>query len=172
MALRTSGRYILIGLSEALLVAACTRGTRVPPPTTGNVVPVLKVTDGDTIHVRYVGRDTRVRLIGVNTPEVPWYGGRGQCFGVQAGLYARRRLSGRAVRLTFDVAPRDRYGRLLAYVYLGPELFNLTLVRLGYAVADPVRPDTAMAVQFASAEAVARTSGRGLWSACPGRAPP
>jgi len=128
---------------------------------------VLRVTDGDTIHVRYAGTDTRVRLIGVNTPEVPWYGGRGECFGVEAGLYARHRLSGKAVRLSFDVERRDRYGRLLAYVYVGPELFNLTLVRLGYAVADPVPPDTRMASAFARAEADARAAGMGRWSACP-----
>ena len=140
------------------------------------MVPVLKVTDGDTIHVRYQGRDERVRLIGVNTPEVPWYGGRAQCFGVEAARYARDRLSGRMVRLGFDVARRDRYGRLLAYVFLGPELFNLTLVQRGYAVAEPVRPDTAKAASFAAAESSARRERIGLWSACPdrrgSRAPP
>ena len=71
------------------------------------------------------------------------------------------------VRLGFDVARRDRYGRLLAYVFLGPELFNLTLVQRGYAVADPVRPDTAMAASFAAAESIARRKGMGLWTACP-----
>ena len=130
-------------------------------------VPVTKVTDGDTIHVVYQGHDERVRLIGVDTPEVPWYGGKEECFGVQAGLYARKRLSGRSVRLRFDVNLRDRYGRLLAYVYLGPELFNLTLVRLGYARADPVPPDTRMASTFDQAEREAHSAGRGLWSACP-----
>jgi micrococcal nuclease len=130
-------------------------------------VPVLTVTDGDTIHVRYLGRDERVRLIGVDTPEVPWYGGRGECFGAQAGLYARSRLQGQTVRLAFDVQLRDRYGRLLAYVYLGPELFNLTLAQMGYATADPIPPDTRMAAAFGSAEQEARSAGRGLWSACP-----
>ena len=166
-------RAIRISLTLlAALVAACSSRPIRASSTTASLVPVTKVTDGDTIHVTYLGRDERVRLIGVDTPEVPWYGGKSECYGVEAGLYARRRLSARSVRLGFDVTRRDRYGRLLAYVYLGGELFNLTLVRLGYAVADPVRPDTAMAVQFASAEAVARTSGRGLWFACPGRAPP
>ena len=154
-------------LAIVMVGAACSSGARPPPTGKGDVVPVLKVTDGDTIHVRYAGRDERVRLIGVNTPEVPWYGGPGQCFGVDAGQYARRRLSGRTVELAFDVARRDRYGRLLAYVYLGPELFNLTLVRLGYAVADPVPPDTAMAGRFESAESEARSLRRGLWAACP-----
>jgi micrococcal nuclease len=128
---------------------------------------VTKVTDGDTIHVTYQGHDERVRLIGVDTPEVPWYGGKEECYGVAAGLYARRRLTGRSVRLAFDVERRDHYGRLLAYVYLGRELFNLTLVRLGYATADPVAPDIGMAPSFSLAEAQARAAGRGLWSACP-----
>ena len=48
----------------------------------------------------------------------------------------------------------DRYERLLAYVYLGKELFNLTLVQEGYATADPVPPDDRMATTFASAEAM------------------
>jgi micrococcal nuclease len=131
-----------------------------------DVVSVLKVTDGDTIHVLYEGRDERVRLIGIDTPEVPWYGGEEECFGVEAGLYARNRLSGRRVRLEFDVERRDRYDRLLAYVYVGKEMFNLTLVRQGYATAYPVRPDTRWIALFASAESAARAAGRGLWSVC------
>jgi micrococcal nuclease len=128
--------------------------------------PVTKITDGDTIRVTFQGRDERVRLIGVDTPEVPWYGGQGGCFGVEAGLFARGRLSGQSVRLAFDVDRRDRYGRLLAYVYLDQELFNLTLVRLGYARADQVPPNTRLAREFARAEGEARSARRGLWSAC------
>lgn len=108
-----------------------------------------------------------MRLIGVNTPEVDWYGGEAQCFGDEAGRYAQGRLNAATVRLAFDVDLRDRYGRLLAYVYLGDELFNLTLVQQGYARADPVPPDTKMAAQFASAEDQAKQADRGLWSACP-----
>ena len=131
-----------------------------------DVVRVLKVTDGDTIHVLYEGRDERVRLIGIDTPEVPWYGGKEECFGVEAGVYARERLAGRTVRLVFDAERRDRYERLLAYVYVGNELFNLTLVRLGYATAYPVSPDTRLAAVFEQAEAMARAARSGLWSAC------
>jgi micrococcal nuclease len=129
---------------------------------------VTKVTDGDTIHVTYRGKDERVRLIGVDTPEVAWYGGHGKCFGPEAGRYTQSRLDGATVSLHFDVGLRDRYGRLLAYVYLGDELYNLTLVQLGYARADPVPPDTRMAGAFSDAQAEARAAGRGLWSACPG----
>ena len=128
---------------------------------------MTKVTDGDTIHVTYLGHEERVRLIGIDTPEVSWYGGRGECFGEEAGQYSRRRLSDQKVRLAFDVEARDRFGRLLAYVFLGGELFNLTLVKLGYARADAVPPDTARAAQFSAAEQEARAEGLGLWSACP-----
>jgi micrococcal nuclease len=151
-----------------LVVGCATASTRAPPPAgAGGEVLVTKVTDGDTIHVTYLSRDERVRLIGVDTPEVPWYGGKGECFGVEAGLFSRGRLAGRSVRLAFDTDRRDRYGRLLAYVYVRSELFNLTLVSLGYARADPVAPDTRRAAEFARAEAQARAAGRGLWAACP-----
>src|SRR5207237_3486334 len=102
-----------------------------------------------TTHVLLEGRDQRVRLIGINTPEVDWYGGQAECFGAAAGLFARRRLAGGTVRLAFDTDRYDPYGRVLAYVYVGPELFNLTLVQDGYARADPGPPDTRMASTFA-----------------------
>jgi micrococcal nuclease len=160
---------IALLLTFALMVGSCSYGPA--PPGQPGSVPVLKVSDGDTVHVLYKGEDERVRLIGVDTPEVDWHGGRAECFGAQAGEYARRRLSGRSIRLRFDVELRDRFRRLLAYVYVGNELFNLTLVRLGYARADPIRPDVRLATAFAAAEREARASGRGLWSACPDQAP-
>ena len=127
---------------------------------------VTSTVDGDTVHVRIEGRDEKVRFIGVDTPEVGWYGGGDQCDGVAAALYTRHRLSGRSVRLDFDVRLRDVYGRLLAYVYVGTELFNLTLVQRGFATNDPVPPDTRMEATFAGAEATARAAATGLWSAC------
>ncbi|HEX2267506.1 MAG TPA: thermonuclease family protein, partial [Actinomycetota bacterium] len=99
-------------------------------------------------------------------PEVPWYGGSGECFGVEAARYAKRRLQGRLVRLEFGADRRDRYGRILAYVYLDDELFNLTLMRLGYAAADPVSPNTRLASLFARAQVRAQAAGEGLWSRC------
>src|SRR5712691_2195639 len=165
---------LVVAVFTAMLFASASscagRPQRGPPDTSGAAIArVTRVTDGDTVHVLLAGRDERIRFIGVDTPEVPWYGGQGQCFGVQAGLYTRSRLAGRVVRLSFDVARRDRYGRMLAYMYLGDELVNLTLVRLGYARADPVPPDTRMEQIFAAAEDAARLARRGLWSACPGR---
>ncbi len=156
----------LIGV--LILGSTCAPRTSEPSsrPSPG-VARVAKVTDGDTIRVLYRGRDERVRLIGIDTPEVPWYGGPEECFGVEAANYARRRLEGRAVRLISGAERRDRYGRLLAYVYLDGELFNLTLVRLGFATADPVPPNTRLAQLFARAEGRARAAGEGMWSRCP-----
>ncbi len=164
---RRVGSLILVAALATGCGSASTRAPASDRPGSDDVVPVTKVTDGDTIHVTYQGHDERVRLIGIDTPEVPWYGRRGECFGVQAGLFARERLLRRSIRFSFDTDRRDRYGRLLAYVYLDRELFNLTLVRLGYARADPVPPDIRLAARFSRAEGEARAAGRGLWSACP-----
>ena len=124
------------------------------------------MTDGDTIRVIVGGREEPVRLIGIDTPEVDWYGGDPECFGERAGLYTRRRLAGREVRLAFDVDRRDRYDRLLAYVFVTDEHFNLTLVRHGYAIALEVSPNLRYASAFQRAEERAREEGLGLWSAC------
>jgi micrococcal nuclease len=160
-------------LAALAVAGACASasGSGRAPRVGGTTVTVTKVTDGDTIHVTYQGRDESVRLIGVDTPEVSWYGGKAECFGEEAGLYTRGRLDGRTIRLEFDEDLRDRYDRLLAYVLVGDELYNLTLVELGYATADPVPPDTARAAAFAGAERDAKAERRGLWSACPNSIP-
>jgi micrococcal nuclease len=158
-----------LALSGAL--AACGRGPahRSPSPTgtEGPLVPVTRVVDGDTIHVRLNGRDERVRFIGIDTPEVAHGGRPAECFGERAADETRRRLEGRSVRLAFDVDLRDRFGRLLAYAYDTDGLVNLALVREGYAIVLTVPPDTGMASAFEHAEADARAAGRGLWAACP-----
>lgn len=162
-----------LGLAVVLsmaLVGGCVRPARPaagPSASPGPVYRVTGVTDGDTFHVRIGGRDERVRMIGIDTPEVPWYGGRGDCFGPEAGRYSKRRLTGASVRLVFDAERRDRYGRLLAYAYLGSELFNLTLVERGYARVETVRPNTRFQAAFAAAQAAAQAAGIGRWSACP-----
>lgn len=157
---------VVVLVLVAGVISSCSGLGEHPETLQAETVRVLKVTDGDTIHVLRNRRDESVRLIGVDTPEVAWYGGKGECFGPQAGLYTRRRLGGRIVHLAFDAELHDRYGRLLAYVYLDAELFNLTLVRLGYATALPVAPNTRFRSRFAVAEAAARRMGLGLWSTC------
>jgi micrococcal nuclease len=101
----------------------------------GPVVTVSRVVDGDTVEIdQSVDGLTDVRLIGVDTPETshPTYGE--QPYGQQAKEFTVSRLEGERVALDFDVEKTDRYGRLLAYVWLPDgSMFNETLVREGYA---------------------------------------
>jgi micrococcal nuclease len=126
---------------------------------------VLEVTDGDTVEVRLGGRAEDVRYIGIDTPEVdPSIGV--ECFGPEASRLNERLVGGRRVRLVFDDELRDRYGRLLAYVYVGKVLINAEIVRRGYARTLTIPPNTDRAAVLARLERAAGRTGRGLWSAC------
>src|SRR5207302_4566860 len=99
---------------------------------------VLSVHDGDTITVQLADRKEKVRLIGIDAPEIdqaPW--------GIQARDALRGLLDGKTVRLETDITVRDQYRRLLAYVYVGEMLVNLELVRQGQAVLYTVPPNVA-----------------------------
>ena len=91
-----------------------------------------------------------------------------QCYGQQAAEFNARLVAGEQVRLVRDVEQRDRYGRLLAYVYrVGDGLFvNAELARRGYAQPLAIPPDVRHAERFAKLAREAREHGRGLWSAC------
>jgi micrococcal nuclease len=121
---------------------------------------VLRVVDGDTVDVELDGRRERVRLIGVDTPEVH---GSVEHYGEEASAFAKERLTGAEVSLELDAEERDRYGRLLAYLWLGDEMFNETLVREGYAQVMTVPPNVKYADRFVTLEREAREAGRGLW---------
>jgi micrococcal nuclease len=131
-------------------------------------VPVERVVDGDTIIVALRGLDVRVRLIGVDSPESVKPDTPVQCFALAASHFTTSRLSGRRVRLEFDVDRFDRYGRTLAYVWLGRTLFNQELVARGFAVVETVPPDVKYVARFLAAQRDAREHDLGLWRACPG----
>ena len=91
---------------------------------------MVDVTDGDTIRVRVRRREESVRYIGIDTPESVIPGERPECFGKRAARLQRRAGRGRGrVTLVFGAERRDRYGRLLAYVYLGERFVNAEIVR-------------------------------------------
>jgi micrococcal nuclease len=135
------------------------------PPMTARV---LRVVDGDTILVAVGGRQERVRYIGVDTPETVKPRAPVECFGKRASAANRRLVGGREVRLVADVEARDRYGRLLAYVYRADDgLFvNEALLRGGYATTLTIAPNVHFADRFAALARQARDAGQGLWSAC------
>jgi micrococcal nuclease len=127
----------------------------------------VRVVDGDTIHVMREGRDVTIRLIGVDAPEVDWYGGRAECFGARAGRFLMELLDGERVRLEDDLDPLDPHGRTLAYAYLSSgRMVNLLLVREGFATVTIFAPNDRHEAPLRAAEADARDRGAGLWSAC------
>jgi micrococcal nuclease len=131
---------------------------------------VVRVVDGDTIHVRVDGHLEKVRYIGVNTPEVHHPSKGEEPGGREAHAVNRRLVEGKRVRLELDVQSRDRYGRLLAYVYLaggGREFVNAELVRRGFARTLTIAPNTDYASRFTALQRQAQSARLGLWRACP-----
>jgi len=130
---------------------------------------VVRVVDGDTIHVQVGGTRETVRYIGVDTPESVKPGTPVECFAKRASAFNHRLVDGEEVRLVRDAEARDRYGRLLAYVYRvrDKRFVNAALVRRGYAVPLTIPPNVAHAEQFRKLASAARRAGRGLWSSCP-----
>ena len=132
------------------------------PPAT-----VTRVVDGDTAHVLFRGRDLTVRFIGVDTPETVAPGQPIECYGPEASQFTTRQLTGRRIRLEFDVDRIDPFGRTLAYLWMRDgSLFNETLVHRGFATVATYPPDTRYVERFEAAQRVAKAAGRGLWGAC------
>ena len=118
--------------------------------------------DGDTI---IVFPEAVIRLIGVNTPETvrpehpvePW--------GPEATAFTKHFLCAGTVRLSFDRERVDRYGRFLAYVWVGDEMLNEALLRAGLARYEPqFRYSESVKRRFRQAEQVAKREGLGIWS--------
>jgi len=128
---------------------------------------VVRVVDGDTIHVRVNGRIEKVRYIGVNTPETHHPTKGEEPGGHEATEVNRRLVEGKIVRLKLDVQERDRYGRLLAYVYVGDTMVGAELVRLGYAQVMTIPPNVRHQELFLKLEREAREAARGLWKVEP-----
>ena len=179
-------RALLSGAAAVavLLIGSCSRGnppsattpgapittsvdaTTMSGPQRGSNALVARVVDGDTVEVEFRGRTLTVRLIGIDTPESVAPGEPVQCFGLEASSYTAERLEGESVRLQFDIERIDPYGRTLAYVWLGDELFNETLVREGYAFVTTYPPDVRYVDRFRAAQREARSAGRGVWGRC------
>ena len=123
------------------------------------VAEVVSVTDGDTIRVVMPdGTNEPVRLIGIDAPE------DGLLLDQEATEYLADLVLGKKVRMVVDVSDRDRFERLLRYVYVGDLFVNEEMVRAGLAVARRYRPDTAMAEVLEAAQAGAEQGALGLFS--------
>lgn len=132
------------------------------PVPAGRVVTVSSITDGDTFRAG----EERVRLIGIDTPEVA---GEVECYGAEASAALERLIPvGTSVTLVSDVDTVDRYERTLAYVFRTDDGLdvNLAMATDGFATPLTVPPNVAREDDFADAAASAREAGRGLWAAC------
>jgi micrococcal nuclease len=118
------------------------------------------------VEASFRGREIDVRLIGVDTPETVHPTEPVECFGPAASRFTERHLEGERVRLTFDVELQDRFGRTLAYVWLGGKLFNERLVREGFATVATFPPNVRYVERFLAAQRFARNNDRGLWGGC------
>ncbi len=136
-------------------------------PTETIEVSVVRVIDGDTIKVLYTGKPESVRLIGIDTPEITR--GKNEPFGAQAGAFLEALLADRMVLIEFDVGQRDRYGRLLAYVWAqgdgdpAPILVNAQLARWGYAQLLTIPPNVKYVERLRKAVGAARLARLNLW---------
>jgi micrococcal nuclease len=155
-----------------VLLAACGTERSAPSaPAAPGAARVVRPVDGDTVVVEIDGREERVRLIGIDTPESVAPERPVECFGPEAKARTAALLpAGTAVRLERDVEARDKYDRLLAYVFRAEDdlLVNLVLVEEGYAESVAYPPNVARQGELDAAEAAARRTGRGLWPACGG----
>ena len=146
-------------------------------PNSLHFVRVSRVVDGDTIDVMFENgaKPERVRLIGVDTPETK-HPNRGiEYYGKEASDFTTTALLNRDVWLQFDVGPRDRYQRLLGYVWtekpndgmneqeIREKMFNARLLLDGYAQVMTIQPNSKYADIFVKFQREARENNRGLW---------
>lgn len=164
----------LSGCTAAAAPAATAAPTVASTPLAANAT-VQAIVDGDTIDVLIDGRSERVRLIGLDTPEVAHPGtperpgNPAECFGDASAAFTTDLIPvGTEVRLERDVVGRDDYGRVLAYVYRATDgvFVNYELLRQGYAQPLTIAPNDAHAERFVEAARHAEADGAGLWVAC------
>lgn len=117
--------------------------------------------DGDTVTLQ---EGERVRLLGINTPEVESSKRRGEPGGETARLWLKKAVEGKKVRLETDVTRRDKYGRLLAHLFLEDgRHINLELVEQGLAIASIYPPELKYVGPLLQAQQRAEQAGRGIW---------
>ncbi|WP_121613008.1 thermonuclease family protein [Mesobacillus foraminis] len=126
---------------------------------------VLSVIDGDTLKVRLEnGREERVRLTLIDTPETKHPKVGVQPFGKEASKFTTAQLNGKNILLEMDVQERDRYGRILAYVWTGDQLFNEILIERGLARVAEYPPNIKYVDRFRSIQKKAQAAEIGIWS--------
>ena len=158
-----NNKQIALPVSQPKPTQATVVATVSPTATHGTeYAKVVAVVDGDTIKIE--GGEL-VRYIGMNTPETVAPGRPVECFGKEASNKNKELVLGKTVMLEKDVSNRDRYGRLLRYVWDGDTMINEKLVKEGYAQVSTYPPDVKYEETFIQAQREARHNNSGLWGA-------
>lgn len=161
------------GLAVTLMAAGCTPQER--PAETQTVVTaaeaaeVVAVVDGDTIDVKTSTGESRVRIIGIDTPEIGRDGAAGDCYAIEARNFLDELLYGRTVELQSDStqADADTYGRLLRHVDVDRQSAAVLAIAAGTGYEYTYDTPYAGQADHLAAEAAARDEHVGLWGACP-----
>jgi micrococcal nuclease len=133
------------------------------------IATVVAPVDGDTLTVRLGGRRQDVRLIGVDTPETKHPHKPVECGGPEASAFTASQFPrGTKIEIQRDVEARDRFGRLLAYVFRQHDglFLNKALLEHGLAAAYPFEPNTLFSIEFAALALTAQRNGVGMWAMC------
>ncbi len=172
---KTTRLILALLLALSLAAGGCAQATSPGAASTDvtfDAARVVRVIDGDTIEVEFAdGTRDKVRFIGIDTPEDTT---EVEPYGPEATAYTTGALAGRSVFLEYDVEPRDKYGRLLAYVWtdipdevtdetIRQHLFNARLLLDGYASLLTIPPNVAYVDYFKDYEREARDADLGLW---------
>lgn len=171
-----SRRFAGLVIALLLLFGPFVASAESPPkgiPESAEQATVVSVSDGDTIHVQLAdGTEEPLRLIGIDSPETEHPTKPDGCFGAESRDHLTTLLTpGRIVWLETDKSDRDRYDRLLRYVWAVKKdgkvfMVNEVEVRDGYAIAKRYSPDTHYAKRLEKAQAKARKKAAGMWKAC------
>ena len=133
-----------------------------------NKLIVSKVIDGDTVELN---TGQRLRYIGIDTPEIN-FGKDPECFAIQAKEFNKKLVENKKIDIEKDVSEKDKFGRLLRYVYVENDsttsaiFVNEYLVRQGYAIVSTYPPDIAHIEDLLTAQQEARENNRGMWKNC------
>ncbi|MED2913946.1 thermonuclease family protein [Bacillus velezensis] len=128
-------------------------------------VTVIRVIDGDTFIADVNGKKERIRLILVDTPETVHPTKEVQPYGKEASAFTKKELENQTVFLEYDQKKRDKYNRLLAYVFLQDGTsFNKMLLEKGYARLAVFPPNVKYKNEYQKAEEIAQKKKLGLWN--------
>lgn len=154
---------LFIGIEIGIRYSRNNNFNQTSEPTVISEARVVRVIDGDTIEIE---GGERVRYIGIDAPETVEPQKPVECFGSEASDKNKELVAGKTVRLEKDTTDRDKYNRLLRYVYVDETLVNAELVKQGFARAWAYPPDVKYQDQIDEAEQAAKKIKSGLWTAC------